>query len=257
MSRPDQDNPNPHDATEGNDSTAASTTPKLDEQQIVDYLRLDPDFFTRHPGLLSELNLPHNSGKTVSLIEHQVAILRERNVESRRRLNDLLQVAQDNDRIFTKTRALTLALLDAKNLQALNEVLATHVLVDFDADFVCCHLRSEADKLDHIQTHRLEIPFTHLLGNDAGIADQARCPALRQDEVRDIFPSAVLEDSPLEDAASAVLLPLDVGRGRNAADGVLCIGSRNPRRFSPEMDTLFVTYIADVLSKVLVKLGVA
>ena len=256
MSTSDQNTDSSDNSLADDSASVASSSSSVDEQQVVEYLRLDPDFFTRHPGLLSELNLPHSNGKTVSLIEHQVAILRERNVESRRRLNDLLQVAQDNDRIFTKTRALTLALLDAKNLQALNEVLATHVLVDFDADFVCCHLLSSSTRLDHIQTHHNEIPFSHLLGNDAGVADQPRCPTLRQEEVKEIFPSAVLDNTTAEDAASAVLLPLDMGRGRNAAHGMLCIGSRNARRFSPDMDTLFVTYIADVLSKVLTKMGV-
>ncbi len=238
-------------------TTHDDKTSALDEQSVVDYLRLDPDFFTRHPGLLSELNLPHANGRTVSLVEHQVAILRERNVESRRKLNELLQVAQDNDGIFTKTRALTLALLDANNMQALNEVLATHVLVDFDADFVCCHLLSNQDKLDHIQTHRTEIPCLHLLGNDQASVGSARCPTLRQDEVRQIFPNALLSPDTEEDAASAVLLPLDLGESGERPRGMLCIGSRDARRFSPDMDTLFVTYIADVLSKVLVKLGAA
>ena len=36
--------------------------------------------------------------------------------------------------------------------------------------------------------------------------------------------------------------------------GVLAIGSRDPRRFSTEMGTLFVRYIGDVLARVLVRL---
>jgi len=46
------------------------------EEEIVAYLRQDRDFFSRHPGLLSELNLPHVSGKTVSLVEHRGAARR-------------------------------------------------------------------------------------------------------------------------------------------------------------------------------------
>ncbi|MEM7098779.1 MAG: DUF484 family protein [Pseudomonadota bacterium] len=231
------------------------------EQEVVAYLRQDQDFFSRHPSLLSELNLPHISGKTVSLVEHQVAILRERNVESRRRLNQLLQTAQDNDNIFTKTRALTLSLLEAKNLHALNEVLATHVLVDFEADFVCCHIAGAMDKLDHIHVHAGQIPFTALFGLDPSAptpGTAARCTTLRSQEVANVFPNAGRSPDSEEDfdSASAVLIPLDFGRGRDASQGALCIGSRNPHRFSPDMDTLFVTYIADVLSKVLLNLGV-
>ena len=78
------------DTSNPDDKTTPST---LSEQAVVDYLRLDPDFFTRHTQLLSELNLPHSTGRTVSLIEHQVSILRERNVESRRKLNQLVSTA--------------------------------------------------------------------------------------------------------------------------------------------------------------------
>ena len=35
---------------------------------------------------------------------------------------------------------------------------------------------------------------------------------------------------------------------------MLAIGSRDPARFSPEMGTLFVRYIGDVLARVLSKL---
>ena len=80
----------------------ANTDTSFDEASIVEYLRRDREFFLRHRTLLGELDLPHTSGKTISLVEHQVAILRERNVESRRRLNELIQQANTNDTIFAK-----------------------------------------------------------------------------------------------------------------------------------------------------------
>jgi uncharacterized protein YigA (DUF484 family) len=212
----------------------------LDEQAIIDYLRANPEFFNQHKTLLTELNLPHASGRAVSLVEHQVAIMRERNVEMRRRMNELLEAARINDAIFAKTRSLTLALLDAKSQHELNEVLATHVLVDFDADFVCCHVRGFDHSLDHIQNHQDEYPFEHLLQNRAAV-----CTTLRRAELEQIFPAAHHDDT-----GSAVMLPMPLGDDT----GVLCIGSRDPHHFSNDMDTLFVSYIADVLSKVLTHL---
>ncbi len=211
-----------------------------EETAIVDYLSANPDFFTRHPGLLSELNLPHASGKAVSLIEHQVGILRERNVAMRRRMHELLQAARDNDGLFSKTRSLTLALLEADSLQALNEVLATYVLVDFEADFVCCHLVTTGNSLDHMVYHDDSLPFAHLLPNGT-----AQCATLREEELELLFPIPQHDTS-----GSVVMLPLVT----RAGEGALCIGSRDPQRFTKEMDTLFVAYIADVLSKVIDKL---
>ena len=113
---------------------------KVNEQEILDYLRKHPDFFQRHVTALSELTLPHESGGTVSLVERQIDILRDRNVAMRRRMNELLHAARINDEIFAKTRSLNLALLEVSSWHELNEVLATHVLVDFEADFVCTHM---------------------------------------------------------------------------------------------------------------------
>ena len=211
-----------------------------DEQAIIDFLRSTPDFFARNKNLLTELNLPHASGRTVSLVEHQVSIMRERNVETRRRMNELLEAARQNDAIFAKTRSLTLALLDAKSLSELNEVLATHVLVDFDADFVCCHVHGIDHSLDHICNHTAEFPFAQIFSGSHAV-----CTTLREEELQQIFPVSNHGES-----GSAVLLPMQLSAG----EGVLCIGSRDPQRFSNDMDTLFVTYIADVLSKVLTHL---
>ncbi len=217
------------------------------ETEVIEHLRDNPDFFLRHPILISEAKLPHQSGRTISLVEHQVAILRERNVEMRRRMNELMQTAQANEELFRKTRALTLALLDSTSLHELNEVLATHVLVDFDADFVCTHLVDAPVALDHIRTHERSLPFVNLLQNN-----QATCTALRPEELHAIFPH-----SDHEQTGSAVLLPIDVprtsGTTRDEVTGIFCIGSRAADHFSPDMDTLFVSYISDVLTKVLTR----
>ena len=80
------------------------------------YLRENPDFFGRHPMLLTDLSLPHDSGEAISLVERQVAILRERNIDMRRRLTHLVGAANTNDTLFEKTRRFTLNMLDCDDL---------------------------------------------------------------------------------------------------------------------------------------------
>jgi uncharacterized protein YigA (DUF484 family) len=48
-----------------------------------------------------------------------------------------------------------------------------------------------------------------------------------------------------------VLAPLFWDHG----EGCLAIGSRQPERFTSDMDTLFVTYIGEVLSRVIQRLA--
>ncbi|HCD28338.1 MAG TPA: DUF484 domain-containing protein [Gammaproteobacteria bacterium] len=226
--------------TEGGEKTQAEDT--AEDQPILDYLRANPNFFQKHPYLLSELELPHDTGNAVSLIEHQVSILRDRNMTLRQRMNELLQAARKNDEIFAKTRSLNLALLEVNSWQELNEVLATHVLVDFEADFVCAHMlrRDFAVSLDHIRNHLDQLPFDYVSGGN-----EATCTVLRESELQSLFP---LSDHAA--TGSAVILRL-----KTKPVGALCIGSRDALRFSKEMDTLFVGYIADILSKVMNRLS--
>lgn len=222
-------------------SSAPEPDTQLNDDIIVAFLRSDPDFFQRHPNLLSELNLPHHTGQAISLIERQVAILRERNMNMRRRMNELLGEAKNNDELFAKTRTLTLELLNVHNWHELNEVLATYVLADFQADFVCAHLRHLPVFLDHLISHEGEPPYRRFVRNGIPV-----CATLRAEELAELFP---IQQHDLD--GSAVLAPLFWDHG----EGCLAIGSRQPERFTSDMDTLFVTYIGEVLSRVIQRLA--
>ena len=213
----------------------------LTDEDIIAYLRGDSEFFRRNAGLLSELNLPHDSGTAVSLIERQVAILRERNMNMRRRMNELVNTAKDNDELFSKTRTLTLELLHVHAWHHLNEVFATYLLADFHADFVCCHLLNQPVAMDHIVNHEHDLPHERYITGSRPV-----CTALGADELNKLFPIQSHEGT-----GSAVLAPLAFGTGT----GCLAIGSRDPGHFTSDMDTLFVTYISEVVARVIQRLA--
>lgn len=227
-------------------TTTSDDGAQVSEAQVIVFLRNHPDFFQQHGHLLSELHLRHESGGAVSLVERQVAILRERNMTMRRRMTELMQTAKYNDELFAKTRTLTLELLHVDSWHELNEVLATYVLTDFHADFVCCHLAgipigSGADNLDHIESHAdRPLPHERYVRGSFPV-----CTTLRVDELSELFPGKTHEAS-----GSAALAPLML----ETTAGCLAIGSRDPQGFTPDMDTLFVTYIAEVLSRVVQRL---
>lgn len=225
-------------------------TPISREAAIIEYLRKDPDFFQRHPELLAELNLPHETGsRTTSLVERQVGLLRERNIKMRRHMNELVTHARDNDLLFSKVRSLTLALLDVADWHELNEIFATYFLVDFNADFVCCHLTTAVPAigpeapglvLNHLRARADTLPVAALQPTDG-----PRCVALRSEEIDALFPNQEQDT----ESGSAVLIPLNVG-----PRACLAVGSRDPGRFAADQDTLFVTYMSDVTSHVVARL---
>ena len=57
--------------------------------QVSDFLRENPDFFVGRDDLLLKLTLPHRRGNAISLVERQVALLRERAMDYRHQLAHL------------------------------------------------------------------------------------------------------------------------------------------------------------------------
>ena len=57
----------------------------LTDEQVVAYLKDNPAFFIDQDDLLAQLRIPHLRGSSISLVERQVAVLRERNIDMRNR----------------------------------------------------------------------------------------------------------------------------------------------------------------------------
>ena len=75
-------------------TTSQQTRPESQppgEKAVADYLRDNPDFFQNNTSLLATLQIPHGCGSAVSLVEHQVRVLRDQNRQLKRKLMDLVQ----------------------------------------------------------------------------------------------------------------------------------------------------------------------
>ncbi len=214
---------------------------ELTEEQVVAYLRKHLDFFTRQKELLTELDLPHNSGKAVSLVERQVIILRERNIEMRQRLSSLLDNARDNDRLFDKTKRLVLALLECHDLGDLVDAL----YYSFDKEFNVHYTRlilfghnipPSAARVESISSARNHIgkrlKSAHAV---SGGIDVKETEFLFDDDARNV--------------GSAAIAVLSHGNPL----GVLAIGNQDPAYYRSSMGTLFLAYIAEVLNRLLPK----
>ena len=112
----------------------------LEEKTVADYLRDNPDFFQNNTSLLAMLRIPHSCGTAVSLVEHQVKVLRDQNRQLKRKLMDFVQVARDNNRLSERMHQLTLGLVGAGTLEALLDTLREHLQGEFSADTVTVRL---------------------------------------------------------------------------------------------------------------------
>ncbi|MDX1432677.1 MAG: DUF484 family protein, partial [Gammaproteobacteria bacterium] len=81
------------------DKARARRLATSEEDAVVEYLRANPEFFSRHPGLLEQLSVPHSCGEAVSLVEYQVSVLRDQIHDLRRRMQVLVANARDNEKL--------------------------------------------------------------------------------------------------------------------------------------------------------------
>src|SRR5210317_1196407 len=86
------------------------------EDVVSKFLRQNPDFLEREPGLLKDLELRHASGPAISLIERQVHYLREQNETLEQQLNQLMQIAAENEKLMSRLHQLTLELMTVGDL---------------------------------------------------------------------------------------------------------------------------------------------
>ncbi len=225
----------------GKTRTASEETgsEELSDATVRDYLKDNPDFFERHPDMLDHLHISHSSGSAVSLVEKQVSVLRERNMEMRKRLNSLTGNARDNDRLYDLTRKLILKLLESSNLDELGEHFVSGLQEDFGVEHASLVLFGDPEqstdncRVDSADRARIEI--------GALIKGQnAVCGTLRPEELRYLFPTA-------GKVGSAAVVPLVKGGDL----GVIAVGSDDPNHYSAAMGTLFLSHLGEVLVRLI------
>ena len=103
---------------------------------VAAYLKAHPQFFVEHPAVLAEIAVPHVTGEAVSLVERQVAALREQYRRLENKYRELLTIAAENDDLRRRLHQLTIKLLGTDDIKATIATLYQALMEDFRADFV-------------------------------------------------------------------------------------------------------------------------
>jgi len=218
-----------------------SSSDELTEEQVAEYLRRNKDFFARHEYLLKELTVPHASGKAISLGERQVQVFREHRDGLQDQLNELIEVARENDQHFEKSKRLLLNLLEVKTLDEIDIVVREAFKNDKNIDFTSVIVFG--DSKDY------PISDIHLVSNETARdklgalldSNGAICGQFSPVQLECLFPTHSAE------VASAGVIPLRNGE----ALGMFCLGSKSKSHFDSSMGSLFLSYISDFISRIL------
>jgi len=222
----------------------------LSDVNVAEYLKANPDFFERNGSLLAKLRLPHrrDAGATVSLVERQVEVLRERNQSLERRLKDLVDVARANDALADRIHRLSQRLIRARSLLDTVNALETSLREDFDTlHSVLVLFLEEARSLDAAAGRFLradsigspEIKMFETLMQSG----KPRCGQVRDTQRDYLFGKDSIE------IGSVALTPL----GPKGALGLLAIGASDAERFHPGMSTEFLSRIGELVTHALIR----
>ncbi len=215
----------------------------LSTESVAEFLRDNPDFFTDYPDLLSEISVPHASGEAVSLVEKQVATLREQNEELRKRLHELIEIARQNEELARRMHQLALTLMDAAEPKEIFQTLYDNLRRNFRADYVSVRLFANPAFVDSYAGDEFAGPDIHEEGLFRSIIARRLPLSGRLKRQQQVF----LFDDDGDDIASAVIVPLhgpDWG-------GILAIASKDAERFQEGMGVELLANLGEVLSFIL------
>jgi uncharacterized protein YigA (DUF484 family) len=222
----------------------------INDVSVADYLQTFPDFFERHSSLLTKLRLPHvrDSGATVSLVERQVEVLRERNQTLERKLKELVDVARANDALADRIHRLSQRLIQARTLRDTINAIETSLREDFEAmHSVLVLFLDEARNLEPEGGRFLRAAtaadddirsFESLLSGA-----KPRCGQIRDSQRDYLFGKDSVE------IGSVALTPL----GAKGSLGLLAIGASDSERFHPAMSTEFLSRIGELVTYALMR----
>jgi uncharacterized protein YigA (DUF484 family) len=220
-----------------NDENQLLEQPSLNAKQVEDYLHEHPEFFHDHLNLLENLSIPHPSGGAISLISKQLEIFRSRHHELENQLNGLIDIARENDTSFGRMHELTLALMEAKNIEDvvsnLDKVFADCFLTDFSA------LRIIKNNVDStVSDFFVDTDDENLQFFDRELSsNQPKCGKPTLAQARFLFGDVATE------VKSCAIIPMSFTK----LEGLIAIGSREESRFHYSMGNLFLTQMSEVI----------
>lgn len=202
---------------------------------VEDYLQQNPDFFQRYPDILPQLRLPHQQRGTVSLVERQLELQREKIHLLEEDITRLMSVARQNENIFLALNALHISIHQAATFNDIT--VALQQFADAMPQVKYCRLLGlEQGKAD-LKPHQL-------LLNRRLQAQHVYLGRLNQEEQQGLFPAQV---------HSVALLRIDKNNNTHSKDplAILAFGSELDDHFQPGMDVLFLRHLVTLLALIL------
>lgn len=208
-------------------------------EDVARYLQEHPEFFDEQAEMLAEIYVPHpHGGRAIPIAERQIVSLREKNKALEDKLREFLRFGEENDAIGEKVHRLALALLAAPDLRNLVHALSFNLREDFAVPHVALRIWG-------VSAEALMLPeFSPVSAAVRDLAEGLQHPYCGPHALEEVGGWFGEQRSALRSYAL-------VGLRQEEPLGLLALASEDPQRFYPEMGTLYLTRIAEMVSAAL------
>ena len=229
--------------SEGTGTLHEDRKERLSAHEVAVWLRRHHKFLAQYPDLALSLVVPREDGPAASLASYQLEVLRDKNRELNRRLNELYANALENERLTVRTHQLAMALMRATSAADTVRTMAASLAEDFDGEAVRMVLFQPVEDLapDWLQIlparDKRMAPF-----HDALATSEPICGRLNPDKMELLFGDGQAQ------AQSVALIPMP-------GVGLIAVGSSDGNRFYPGMGTLFLRLMGETFVAAMARFG--
>jgi len=209
----------------------------LTPEQVADFLRQNPGFFEQNVDLLVNLQIPHpHGGRAVSIGERQLVAVREKTRLLEDKLRELIGFGEENDVLSGKVHRLACRLLEANGLDAALDTAYLDLLDHFAVPHVAVRLWGVAESDPETKE------FGQVASEMRDFVAQMTAPYCGSHAV---YESHAWFGDAAPHLKSFALVALRRG---GQCFGVLALASEDAQRFYPEMGTLYLERIGELLA---------
>jgi uncharacterized protein len=213
---------------------------KMKPDDVAKYLKDNPAFFEDYADFLAELTIPHpHGGRAIPISERQTLTLREKNRQLESKLREVIQFGEENDAISDKVHRISVALLAASEISGVLRATYLNLREDFAVPHVALRVWRGTRHTDLPEFKPVSDAVREFV---VGLA-APYCGA---------HPSADLGTLFGETGAhlrSFACMPLT----DTETFGLLVLASEDGQRFYPEMGTLYLKRLGELVGAALAR----
>lgn len=214
---------------------------KLSQDDVMEWLKSNRDFFKEHPQILDDLDMPgtrHGKG----VVDFQSALverLKHDKTTAHRIQKELIETFRANMNNQTRIQTAVLVLLEAESFEELVETITQDFPVLLDVDTVNVVIEATSKEIPFINQSGIRFVRQGTVAKWLGTGDALLQANINGQE--EMFgPGAGL-------VKSHALLRLEISQ--NTPAGILAFGSRNPDAFQPDQAIDQIGFLAQVVER--------